>query len=1010
MTSRYEAMRKIIFLLFIFTISNLSSAPVHTTYLWHLQQPIYWPDKSVWNPYHYQTCWESQWHKDNDGNWYPDGLQHPLSNLQDIFDKDDRVAVYQYRARDAVQSLLGLPDAGAQVNYSGCLIENVNSLADAGQWGYYSSWESSFQQARNWQTSGGNPRMDITAFTFHHALAPLIDENALHKEIQAHQYIYNLTFGTTPYYSQGFWPAECSFSERIIQTLVEEGLEWVVIANSHLARTCQDYPLTYGTSGCNIDPPNQADILGPDGVNWWSGQIDGRGGTFSAPFCYQAHKARYVDPETGEEYKITVVPMSDLLSYKNGYAPMGTDDIDNYIAPFNDPNHPSIVLMAHDGDNAWGGGYSYYMESVPDFANAAASQGYIPSTIQQFLDNNPIPEDNIVHIEDGSWGNAADDWGHPQFINWLWPMYDGNYQFDPNGWTEDARNWAVITAAENRVETAEDLVASVDIARIVYPDASSNNAELAWHFFLPALTSGYMYYGISQDMEVKQTIACNNAVEFADSVINAHPGEDNVAPTIFIPQRFPYNPGGKGFGPIYNYQEHDNPSDFYIWTFVYDVSGLQSVEVKYRIDNDGINPLSDNDNETYAGGSGVADWQSIAMTERMFPAGNVTGNPEIDFFVMPDYIANEYYAEIVGLTNYLIDYCVEAIDNFGNVKKSPIQHVYIGEGNGSGTDYVNWFPENPEVGDTLIITYGANGSLFDVTQLYIHLGINGWQNVEDYAMSYNEQDALWEYSFLIEVGTNTIDFCFTDGQGNWDNNDGLDWHVYISGGTIPFVMDGNLDDEAELILSSGEIKLWIAEQDDFIYVATTPASYITDMFVLITTSLDEMWSAPWEKLGYVANWELYLANEGINNYNSWFDVQEVCGSASGTVLEGYFSISDELGFVDSFYIAVGEYETEDNGLLLYQLPTGNGNEDIEFDEYHIYHFDQITPPENLTIVVTEDEIFLNWLPVSEATTYKIYESDTPFSDFVEIGTTSNSYFVIPNTGESQKFYRVSAVK
>ena len=40
-------------------------------------------------------------------------------------------------------------------------------------------------------------------------------------------------------------------------------------------------------------------------------------------------------------------------------------------------------------------------------------------------------------------------------------------------------------------------------------------AELAWHFFLPGLTSGYMYYGNAGDMPVKQTVACNLAIKHA---------------------------------------------------------------------------------------------------------------------------------------------------------------------------------------------------------------------------------------------------------------------------------------------------------------------------------------------------------------------------------------------------------------------------------------------------------------------------------------------------------------
>ena len=43
-------------------------------------------------------------------------------------------------------------------------------------------------------------------------------------------------------------------------------------------------------------------------------------------------------------------------------------------------------------------------------------------------------------------------------------------------------------------------------------DMCTQDAELAWHFYLPGLTSGYMYYGAVEDMPVKQTVACNNAV------------------------------------------------------------------------------------------------------------------------------------------------------------------------------------------------------------------------------------------------------------------------------------------------------------------------------------------------------------------------------------------------------------------------------------------------------------------------------------------------------------------
>lgn len=114
-----------------------------------------------------------------------------------------------------------------------------------------------------------------------------------------------------------------------------------------------------------------------------------------------------------------------------------------------------------------------------------------------------------------------------------------------------------------------------------------------------------MFYGTSLDMEVKPSLAANMACGFANQVINAHAGTDNTPPNVFIPQRFPWNPGGIGFGPVYGYQQHQNSSDFHVWTFAYDVSGMQSVTLKFRTDLDGSNPMASDENEVYAGGGGV---------------------------------------------------------------------------------------------------------------------------------------------------------------------------------------------------------------------------------------------------------------------------------------------------------------------------------------------------------------------------------------------------------------------
>ena len=653
---------------------RVQAAPVHTTYLWHMHQPVYWPDRSTWTPTRYETAYETI------------TLGHSENDVFSIFNKDDRVHDYQDYPRVAVSSVLDLPDAGAQVSFAAALIENVTSLGDAGWNGgrYASDWYADYRTARSWTTSGGRPRLDQVLVAAHHPIAPLMDENAFRRDIQVAKVAYADAWGDTSF-TRGYFPAETCFSERMIPVLVEMGIEWVVVADVHISRACADYP--YAASEDNCDPPNAADQLNPAQGHYDAISIS-RGVTVKTPppYGFRPHYARYVDPETGDVRSLIVVPAANAQSWNEGYGTYGTGEIDN-IASYNDPARPMLILFAHDGDNAWSGGYSYYNENVTGFSHAAAAQGYEPTTIAEYLADHPVAVDDIVHVEDGGWVNADGDFGSPQFINWNWPLVNQYGDFDiPGGWAEDERNWAVLTAAQNRVETAEAYSGSApDPQKIYDPTTGADNVERAWHHLLSGYESGYMYYGTSLDMEIKPTLAANAAVLYADPVI-AGGGTDNVGPTVWIPQRLPWNPGGKGGGALWGYpggEGADMTSDFWVWTFAYDVSGIARVDLKYRIDADGANPMASDQNETYAGGAEVGPWQTISMIFRAFPDGNFFNDPAIDFSVLPDYIADEYYAQVAGLSEVLVDYYVEAEDSLGNIKRTPIQHVYVGESNSS---------------------------------------------------------------------------------------------------------------------------------------------------------------------------------------------------------------------------------------------------------------------------------------------------------------------------------------
>ena len=95
----------------------------------------------------YQTA-ESHQLKFSGGNTYSDGLAHPLNDLASIFGNDDRKAATSFGPRTRSKACRTTPRE-ARVNYGGCLIENVNSLAQAGQWGYYNGWENDFITVRN---------------------------------------------------------------------------------------------------------------------------------------------------------------------------------------------------------------------------------------------------------------------------------------------------------------------------------------------------------------------------------------------------------------------------------------------------------------------------------------------------------------------------------------------------------------------------------------------------------------------------------------------------------------------------------------------------------------------------------------------------------------------------------------------------------------------------------------------------------------------------------------------
>ncbi len=891
--------------------NSTKNPPIYIAFLWHMHQPIYWPYENILQTDHYG--------------------RYPFSVVEI---HNQRRGPYTNWPKDAVQMGInaGFPHFGAQVSITGSLIENLNNLEQAGN-PNFQNWKSHWNYIRNQHTALGNPRMDLVGIGYFHPLMPLIDYKDIRRHIQKHKQIFSQNF--PGYYARGIFPPENAFSLRIIPALVDEGFEWVLVDNIHFERACEGYP--YTTAG-NLVEPNRADFRNPNPNDWI--QLYGLWAPTrtSAGWARKPHYAEYIDPNTGQRKRIIVVPCDRYPGNEDGRGGFGAlnyEEVLSQLEPYNtDPQHPILVVLAHDGDNHGGGSEAYYNNNFQNFVNwlLANPDRFVCTTIEDYLAMFPPDTNDVIHVEDGSWVGA--DNGDPEFKKWLGDP-------DENGYSPDRNSWAVVTAGKNYMETA--LLRAPDDPRV----------QEMLDYFLVAQTSCYWYWDYSLDglWDSHPTRAINHAVSLAQQILSQYPGPDTIPPTIFPIQRKPYNPGGTEFGI-------PQPNNFMVWTFVHDLSGLKSVKLKYRIDLDSINSWHSVDNETYAGGPGVSELYEIEMVGISKPSFT---NPQ------PLVKAREYFAEITGLNNVLVDYYVEAVDSFDNVACSEIRHVWVGSQSG-GSGRVVWYPQNPTINDTITI-FVLNAH----TGARLHWGVNFTQNAwqtphpvywPEGTVLYNGTGPAVESpmvgpdstgTLFIKIGpfnrpeqrVQSIAFVIHFNNNTWDNNNGQDYHIILQDTGRRFIMDGHLDSSAILIASNQNIYLYVHWNGSELYVATQSApSQGMDVFIFISDSVRSMRNAPWAKTGYVMSWSAYLGNESTNNWCGWFDVNGSAQCASGSYLEGVINLESELGYIpEKVYLAVGLYQTHDGGSLQRQCPQGNGNGNIEPEEFVEFVLPTVQKPE-----------------------------------------------------------------
>ena len=407
-----------------------------------------------------------------------------------------------------------------------------------------------------------------------------------------------------------------------------------------------------------------------------------------------------------------------------------------------------MVVLAHDGDNAWGGGFDSYMTNTPGKAGCAAGKGYAPSNINQYLSDHPVPANDVWHVEDGPWVNADSDFGSPTFANWNWPWKKDNLPnrpyFDPTVWDDNSQFWGIATMVSNRVLTAESWLGTPNLANMLHPENGQANAvEKAWHFLLSYMDSGHIYYGTASDFSFIPLVNGNLAADYADSVIGT--GElgagvaETVPPTIWVPQRFPYNPGSNNFGVAYNWRSFSFPTDFDIYTMVYDASGLQSVKLKWRTATGANTAPVKPDNFTFTGGPAVSAWNEINMTTSAWATKVFLNNTEqVPAPITAKYAPIRAWVHLDPGQNKLVDYYVEATDKKGNVMKTDILHVWVGDGagggggGGGGGSGSLWTPSSPTADQQVKVTLSTR-NVAGTTAGFLHWGVNngvapgGWK-------------------------------------------------------------------------------------------------------------------------------------------------------------------------------------------------------------------------------------------------------------------------------------------
>ncbi len=750
-----------------------ADATIAATHIYHNHMPNFWP---YYDTSSYATtpvggeiryAYDGQARKiklappENYTYFLPSGAPMPHDALDTYYSHNAKQEAYSsWPAETAKANNAKHPLSQTQVTMSAAVVNNIQSFAEDGVLNFSIGWAQKWRDTvGSLKTTNGFNALEPIHFTGHHSMGPLVGPKYFLKDL-----IYqNVTLqrdyflGSKFKSSKGFFPTELGFSERLIPTLSKLGIEWSVLGNNHFSRALRDYPyLDYPAKDTMVSPPNRADMQNTYDAGQW---VD-RGMAHEQqrivnkfPFCSIPHWVQYVDPETGEITKVAGIPVDQNSSWQEGWdgaADAIEMEYDTYVAAAN--GRVQFHVIAHDGDNSSGraGSWDTWMASGSEYS----VEGVTGMGVEEYLKAYPIPEDDVQHVQDGSWVDTRDSSSDPDWYHWHIPMGVWKGQFaDFNtalgtefevpvnhnqqpfghavsmeyGYHYLERNFALLQAAINYAETAEQIwldghpnywSPSTDAEKQVtyagnqlnpymfsYPvkgdeandyKGGANPAELGWYFLIASIDSGFGYYDENTDDNVKPTLSFNQSLFFTEPYVEKNLSKDKTGPSMWWVQRYPTNPGSANSGKAEGWTTAYADNTFVIYTYAYDVSGIDDVTVyirPHKADRMGPTDIAPRvyEPKKFAGKANVdvdqvGEWKAYPTKMRdLTPDINgvawQNSAPNKNYAVVPGQkIGNTYYAYINDYRDQLVDYYMEAKDKLGNVTKSEIQHTYVGAG------------------------------------------------------------------------------------------------------------------------------------------------------------------------------------------------------------------------------------------------------------------------------------------------------------------------------------------